>query len=260
MFIEQFVSVFSFIIRLILFPIKLILFIFAHLILLLPKQNFKKMLKYSLKIILFCIGFNTPVIIDKRTHKIEEPPIIVYQHHTLADHYFLLSIFDSIKFVLADDHISKPIVKQYISNFGYIPVSDKVKTGVTQKIINYIESKDYTNKLAISPEGGKVIKNNVDLLAPFSSGAFVPLAPIQPILIQFNYGNNETDNPSWNSEYFKTTQNIISWYLWRFFVTPCDVVITLLEEETASNEVTPKQYAEYVRTKMIHYLSSSIKS
>jgi hypothetical protein len=268
MFIEQLVSIISFIVRLILFPIKIVLFIIAHLILLLPKHKIKRLLKYSLKIILFCIGFNTPIIIDKRTRKGNEPPIIVYQHHTLADHYFLLSLFDSIKFVLSDSHVSKPIVKQYIRNFGFISVSDKVKTGVTQKIIDYIESKDYTNKLAISPEGGKIIKNNVDILAPFSSGAFVPLAPVQPILIQFKYGlsngkdrdNNEICNPSWNSEYFKTTENIISWYLWRFFAEPCDVVITLLEEESAPVGATPKQYAEVVRNKMIHVLSMSIES
>lgn len=244
--------------RCILFFIKFITFLIAHITLLLPKSLFKILLPFSIKLVLWSISFNIPIITDKRIQKDDKNiPIIVYQHSTFADHYILLYIFNSVKYVIFDKHRSSNIiVKKFTDLFGCIPVVENTKSGAAKKIQDYVNEGDYKIKLAIAPEGGRSISDDGnEVLAPFSSGAFVPLAPIQPVTIQFKY-KEKWDNPTWNSDY--ANKNIASWYFWRFFTTPIDIHITLLEEAFANKNMTPKDYCEDIRIKMTYEITKNI--
>jgi 1-acyl-sn-glycerol-3-phosphate acyltransferase len=236
------------ILRLILFPIKFILFFTAHILLLLPKHLFQYVYPLGLKIILFCLGYNIQDIVDKRSNKNTKSPIIVYQHNTFADGYILLHTFGPTSFVVLEKHLVNPIIKRFTKNFGCIPVNDK-KKGASQEIRDYIQKGDYTYPLAIAPEGGKIIypDNDDTILASFSTGAFVPLAPVQPVLIDFGF-EADVDDPRWN--YVDGNDKVVSWFMWRFLAKPCNITVTLLEECHATEGQTPKEYCEDVRTYM----------
>ena len=235
----------------------MIMFLAAHIILLFSHKLCKEYGKYCLNIILWSIGFTIPKIIDKRRHEDDKnvPPIIVFQHSTFADGYILLHVFGlcSLKFLVKTKHIPNPIVKKFTDKFGCIPVDDSKKTGVTGKIQEYIKEGNYTQRLIISPEGGRPLDfDNNDGLSHFSSGAFVPLVPIQPVLIQFTCPDeSEFTNPTWNTERVQNDDSIVKWYFSRFFVAPCEITITLMEEAVASEGMTPKEYAKDVRNKML---------
>ena len=244
--------------RCILFFIKFITFIILHIMLLFPKSIIKLFLPHFIPIILWCIGYNIPTIIDKRTNTIDAP-IIVYQHATFADHYILLYVFNTVKYVVLDKHRSSNIVvKRFTDIFGCIPVVENTKTGAAKKIQEYINEGDYSTKLAIAPEGGRHIDDvNNDgnqVLAPFSTGAFVPLAPIQPVTIKFIF-KDILDDPTWNSYY--ADDNIVNWYFWRFFTTPVDIQVTLMEEAYPKKNMTPKEYCQDVRNKMIYEITGN---
>jgi hypothetical protein len=247
------------IIRLILYPIKVLTFILIHILLLLPKQLFDILSPYCILIIMWCIGFNKPTIIDKRTFKtpIDKIPIVVYQHSTFADHYILLSIFTILRYVVLDKHRGNPVVKRFTDMFGCITVSETVKSGATKKIQEFIDKGDYKYKLAIAPEGGRRLDDDGNsILAPFSTGAFVPLAPIQPITIKFNY-DTEKEDPTWNSINLTNNDNVASWYFSRFFAKPCNITVTLMEEAIPTEGMTPKDYSDDVRNKMIYEITGN---
>jgi 1-acyl-sn-glycerol-3-phosphate acyltransferase len=243
------------IIRCILYPIKFILFLTAHIILLFPRRIYIAYSKYCLQIILWSIGFTLPTIIDKRTSISDnnnDPPIIVFQHTTFADGYILLYVFGLVRFLINSKHIQNPIVKRFTDNFGCILVNEKIKTGVSEKIQEYVNDGDYSHRLVISPEGGRMLDfDKNEILCPFSSGAFVPLVPIQPVLMKFTCDDDDSNNPTWNMESIQNNDNIIQWYFSRLFVRPCSVTITLMEKVSASEGMTPKEYANDVRNKMI---------
>jgi hypothetical protein len=205
-----------------------------------------------------------PKIIDKRRNVGGagiETPVIVYQHSCFADHYILLSIFNIVRFVVLDKHRANPIVKRFTDIFGCIPVSEEGKTGATRKIQEYIDAGDYSKKLVIAPEGGKRLNNDGnEVLAPFSTGAFVPLVPVQPVTIKFHYDSDELNrqwNPTWNSEDLENNHNVVRWYLQRFFAPACDITVTLMEEAFTSEGMTPKDYREDVRKKMIYEITNN---
>jgi len=188
-----------------------------------------------------------------------ETPIIVYQHSCFADHYILLSIFNIVRFVVLDKHRENPIVKRFTDIFGCIPVSEEGKSGATRKIQEYIDGGDYSKKLVIAPEGGKRIADDEnEVLALFSTGAFVPLVPVQPVTINFHYDSDEMNrlwNPTWNSDHLENNNNVVKWYLQRFFAPACDITVTLMEEAFATEGMTPKEYCEDVRNKMIYEIT-----
>jgi hypothetical protein len=196
-----------------------------------------------------------PEIIDKRSMQDEDKsaPIIVFQHTTFADGYILLYIFGLLRFVVNKKHVSNPIVKGFTDKYGCIPVDLHSRTGVTEKIQEYVQNNDYTQPLTISPEGGTpIVLNSNDILAPFSSGAFVPLVPVQPVLINFTCpDDSEFTNPTWNTERVQKDDNVIKWFFARFFARPCKVHITIMEKASAKEGMAPKEYANDVRNKMI---------
>ena len=217
---------------------------------------------------MWCIGFNMPKIIDKRRNigavgagASIETPITVYQHSCFADHYILLSIFNIVRFVVLDKHRANPIVKRFTDIFGCIPVSEEGKSGATRKIQEYIDTCDYSKKLVIAPEGGKRVDDDGnEVLASFSTGAFVPLVPVQPVTINFHYDSDEMNrlwNPTWNSDHLENNNNVVKWYLQRFFAPACDITVTLMEEAFATEEMTPKEYCEDVRNKMIYEITKN---
>ena len=227
-------------------------------ILFLPKPIFNLLAPLCICIVMWCIGFNMPTIIDKRRHvgKID-PPIVVYQHTTFADHYILYSVFNILRYVVLDKHRGNPLVKRFTDIFGCIPVSEEGKTGATRKIQEYIHAGDYTHKLAIAPEGGRRLDDDGnEVLAKFSTGAFVPLAPVQPVTIKFHY-DSEYDDPTWNSINLNNNDNVASWFLWRFFSPPCNITVTLMEEEIPHEGMTPREYCDDVRSKMIYEITGN---
>ena len=208
---------------------------------------------------MWCIGFNKAIVIDKRKFKtpIDKIPIVVYQHSTFADHYILLSIFTILRYVVLDKHRGNPVVKRFTDMFGCITVSETVKSGASKKIQEFIDKGDYKYKLAIAPEGGRRLDDDGNsILAPFSTGAFVPLAPIQPVTIKFDY-DTEKDDPTWNSVNLTNNDNVASWYFTRFFAKPCNITVTLMEEAIPSDEMTPKDYSDDVRNKMIYEITGN---
>ena len=52
-------------------------------------------------------------------------------------------------------------------------------------------------------------------------------------------------------ESIQNNDNIIQWYFSRLFVRPCKVTITLMQEANAKDGMTPKEYANDVRNKML---------
>lgn len=244
----------SYIILPLLFPIRICAFLLIHTMsFLLPSQMtsdsytmyfFSKM---NLGILL-TLGLCPNKIIDKRRSSMLKinTRIITFQHRTFADCYMLNYIYDRpISYVFRDRFKNNIFVKNFIKKYGGIAVSTLSNQGSSKQIVNYCNL--YPNRyLAIAPEDiidykKRIISNNK--LNVFRTGAFVPLLPIQPVVIKFYDKSAIWRNYSTHSE------SIINWIL-RRLLSPISYFDIYLLEECEPFSMNPAEFKDFVQDKM----------
>jgi hypothetical protein len=199
--------------------------------------------------ILLTLGLCPNKIIDQRRsaplQKINTR-IITFQHRTFADCYMLNYIYDRpISYVFRDRFQNNIFIKNFIKKYGGIAVSTLSNQGSSKQIVDYCNL--YPNRhLAIAPEDiidykKRIISNNK--LNVFRTGAFVPLLPIQPVVIKF-YDKSVI----WQN-YNTHPESIIYWIL-RRLLSPISYFDIYLLEECEPFGMNPTEYKDSVRNKM----------
>lgn len=242
----------SYIILPLLFPIRFCAFLLIHIMsFLLPsnmENNSYTMYFFSQMnlVILLTLGLCPNKIIDQRRSSSINTRIITFQHRTFADCYMLNYIYNRpISYVFRDRFKNNIFVKNFIKKYGGIAVSTLPNQGSSKQIVDYCNL--YPNRyLAIAPEDiidykKRIISNNK--LNVFRTGAFVPLLPIQPVVIKFYDKSVIWKNYSTHSE------SIIHWIL-RRLLSPISYFDIYLLEECQPFNTTPSSYKDYVRNKM----------
>lgn len=230
----------------ILFPIRVFVFLSLSLLsIIIPQYLLEKMFKYGNLIILLSLGIYPKNIIDMRTNKINTK-IIVFQHRTFADCFIINYVFGPIGYVFRNIFKNNLLINSYIHKYGGVDVSSNGNEGKTKLIIEYINNNH--TKLAIAPEDitnfkTRVVNNNE--LGVFKSGAFIPLVPIQPVVIKFYNKNVIWKNLDNGFE------DMIPWML-KQFISPLSCIdIHLLEECNSLPNMTILEYKENVKNKML---------
>jgi hypothetical protein len=184
-------------------------------------------------------------IIDKQKNNIDTK-IITFQHRTFVDAYIINYIFGPVGYVFRSRFKDNIFIKNYIDKYGGVDVSTESNQGSSKRIVDYCRNS--TNKLAIAPEDiidykKRIVSNNK--LNVFRTGAFVPLLPIQPVVIKFY-----DKNPIWRN-YSNGAESTPHWFLRRFLSPITYFDFYLLEECYPKINTTPKEYSDYVRDKML---------
>lgn len=112
---------------------------------------------------------------------IDEPNVIISNHVSFLDTYYYTS---KLTFNVLVNHRFRniPLLGKTMEKYGAIFVGDK-KVDANDVINKLAHSKNLNRPLLIFPEGGT--KNN-NYLYNFKLGAFRPLAPIRPVLLNYN--------------------------------------------------------------------------
>lgn len=109
------------------------------------------------------------------------PFIVAFHHPTFFDHVVLMRELGEFRFVMKKD-FAIPVIRQLATKYDVIMVHGK---GGTTDIIQQKAIDISKPPIAIAPAGGNVLSDPCQV-APFRSGAFVPLLPIIPVVIRYS--------------------------------------------------------------------------
>jgi len=187
------------------------------------------------KFIGFFCGFVCINIKNKHLF-VKDGLVTIYNHSSFLDGFLLCTL-----------HPFSIVIKAVYAKFikGIVKASNGISveknSNCTQKIINHIHEK--RGNLLIAPEG---TCTNGKYLINFNLGAFIPLVPVQPILIHYHY---KYFNPSFS----ENNKLIVLYKLLTQFVN--HVTIEILPLQQPLKNETPKEFAERVRTVMAQALN-----
>lgn len=148
--------------------------------------------KLSLGYSNFCIRLFGIRIIKQGETISDDPCIIISNHINLYDHYVMAHIQNKVPIFIANDKYNKYPISNLLTYTKSILCSQTKKSGTVQKIKTRLSEGD---QVTMYPDACDYIPQD-KLIAPFRNGAFVPKAPIQPIV--FRYVSSSTTNLNWN--------------------------------------------------------------
>tara|TARA_Y100000385_G_scaffold284963_1_gene343964 strand:- start:151 stop:1353 length:1203 start_codon:yes stop_codon:yes gene_type:complete len=123
----------------------------------------------------------------------ENPCIIISNHINIYDNYVMVNTLNRLPpYIVSKRFDVKPI--NIIFNFMKCIYTENKKGYVVEKMKQRIKE---GGQVFIYPDGCNLIPDK-KLIAPFKSGAFVPKAPIQPIVIR--YVSSSNTNMNWYYE------------------------------------------------------------
>ena len=200
--------------------------------------TYHPVLYFIVRSALFCMGFY--YINYKNAHLIKQSinnnAIVVYNHISMVDILLLLVLYP---FAIIGFNHGK-ICKIFVEASNGIIINTKAKNQ-TQKIIDHVNCKKST--LLIAPEGHMT---NGNYILPFKKGAFLPLVPIQPVVLKYHY---KFLNPFYGLEnpYF---------IVYRLFTQIINFAsVEVLPLVYPNIDETPEDFGERVRTIMANKLN-----
>jgi len=137
-----------------------------------------------------------------RAEDMKQTPIIVSNHMCYLDGLVLAAVFGAPKILAMQGTLSTPIIGLFAEEIGVIEVNreDKASRTATMEAItrHVADWRPGQRPLLLFPEG---TTSNGDGLLPFKKGAFIPKAPVRPVVISYT-GSWHPANTN-----FKTTRS-----------------------------------------------------
>lgn len=204
------------------------------------KKSYKT-LKFGAKLLLANMGYRKIIVNDLRKFK-HDASIVVFQHNSFFDGHILMSVFGgSLSLMIQSDYSEIPFMRVLFKNLGFIvkPV-DKEKTGITGRVVEFVNENRGTapRLLGIAPASWKAPLDNK--IGEFSTGAFVPMKPVIPVLIRFG-----TTVGTWFTGRDNDEHKTLAAFLWeRLTCSRIDAEVTLLEEIAPEPNMTPREFAD----------------
>ena len=180
--------------------------------------------------------------------------VAVYNHISPLDGFVLTSYVHPFSAVVNSVHGSMAIMRPIVEKLRYILVDFNNRgLGQTVKLVNHINDNnkkdpEERNILAIAPEGSTT---NGKVMLTFRTGAFVPLAPVLPILIRYPY---RYASPAWT----RTSITKTMYRLLTQFVNFAEIV--LMPVMTPYQGEKPQDYAARVQSEMARQLNIPISN
>jgi len=206
-------------------------------------------MKIITKILLnFILNYKPVHIKDYREFKYDNP-ILIWQHNSVIDGIIMASIFGDISMVINVNYLNKGYTKNVINSLfksiKYFILIDKTKKNNTEIIREFIKNNPDA-KLSFAPAGGHAKYNN-KIGDTFSTGAFVYMKPVSPILIRQSdihctWFKNETDYYDFN----EWLANVLS-------RPRRDIEVVMMPEICPEKGETPNEFKERVRLAMIDF-------
>lgn len=158
----------------------------------LGKELFLLYTKFSIK--LFVLTIHS----EGLDHLTDKPCIIVGNHINMYDHYIMTNTLNKLPPYIASNKFNiRPI--NIIFNFMKCIYTENKKGYVVEKMKERIKE---GGQITIYPDGCNPIPEG-KLIAPFRNGAFVPKAPILPIVIRYVPSSNT--NMNWYTDTISNT-------------------------------------------------------
>jgi len=206
-------------------------------------------MKIITKVMLNIILNYKPISIkDYRKFKYDNP-ILIWQHNSVIDGIIMASIFGDISMVININYLNKGYTKSIINalfkSIKYFILIDKTKKNNTEIIREFIKNNPDA-KLSFAPAGGHAKYNN-KIGDSFSSGAFVYMKPVSPILIR------QSDI---HCTWFKNEREYYDFNEWLANVLSRprrDIEIIMMPEICPQEKETPNEFKERVRLAMIEF-------
>lgn len=187
---------------------------------------------------LACVGFyHIPMIGPAPYSTPASPPprIIVYNHICLFDG-LIITLFMPTAFLTTIENKNHPFTGPFFKLTGSIFITPKKNT--IDQIIDRVNDDTNPYPLAIAPEGtvsaGKA-------LLKFKSGAFIPLKPVQPVLLRY-------PNKHLNMSFTKKTALLTTFRILTQFVNYA--TIEFLQPVSPLPGEGPQEFAERTRSIM----------
>lgn len=192
-----------------------------------------------IRIFLFIAGFYWIRTIDKRKNSQKLSTIIpIAPHSSFYDMIFMLTL-NHPSFVSRSENLKAPIIGNLLRlcNGIYVDRSDKNSRMAT---INAIcERANKNEQIMIFPEG---TCTNRSTLIQFKLGAFIPKLPVQPVIVRWDAG--EQDSVSWSWE-GPSSLSVFLHTLTRIS-TNCEITIMSQYEPSKEESLHPRLFAENV--------------
>jgi len=207
------------------------------------KPSFYKKVSYiSATILIFLFGFRYTIKNKKYIHEaIKNKAIVIYNHVSIVDTFFLLLLYP---FSIVINSFHGKIIKYVVLASNGI-IIDKSKNEHSKKIIEHIQLKKPL--LLIAPEG---TTTNGLQIAQFKLGSFIPLQPIQPVMLNYKY---TYFNPFYGDD---NVCIVLYRMLTQIYNT---VFIEFLPLEYPLQNETPNEFAERIHGIMSNNLHKNIK-
>ena len=135
--------------------------------------------KFYVPLILYLLGIT--ITIQGKENMNDKPKIIVGNHIHIYDSYILTSVYDKLNSFLTFDKFNIFPLSFIFRATDTILCNKSKKMGTIDKIKNHIKNK---KSIIIFPDACNIIPKDKNI-ADFKNGAFIPLEPIQPILIRY---------------------------------------------------------------------------
>ena len=194
-----------------------------------------------IQMIIKSAGYNLTVH-DFRKYKYDAP-IMVFQHNSYADGHILTAAVGRISFMINSDYRKLPVLSRIFEHFDYIYMNSK-KKGNSEQIVEFLKNNP-DKLLGIAPASSRASWD--DRIGKFSTGAFVPMKPVTPVLIR--YRNHQG---TWFNRYGRGL-GLKEFLIEIFGRKTRDVEVTILEEIPPSDCSTPREFADKVNKIMRDY-------
>jgi 1-acyl-sn-glycerol-3-phosphate acyltransferase len=178
-----------------------------------------------------------------------KPKIVILNHVSVLDSLYFLSK-GSYYFLATAGLLEYPIIGRVLKNAGaiFVPRNEKEKNifpNPNTVIELFIKNKNLSRPLLLAPEG---TTHQNDYLFNFQLGAFRPMTPIRPVLLDFQFNHMD---PSWT---FSCSPIYIIFRLCCQFINYLDV--KNLKVQTPNDEENPELFKNRIEQL---YLNSNTK-
>lgn len=215
--------------------------IVAYLVPLWPGGPFGACLRYLIRFQLVILGLWW-VHVHGQPAPRNEAPIVVANHSSLIEGIWL-QWYLGASTLTAIENATRPVIGRVAAGLGTIWVDRRAHNGSVVTAIKEHVARPDAARLLIFPEG---TCGNGLALATFRTGAFVPLVPVQPVAIRYNFSRFD---PSWCScgpdLYGLVLRMMLSWY------TSMEVTYLPVVQPSATPSVVKiEEFTKQVRTRI----------
>lgn len=196
-----------------------------------------------MRIALFFVGFYYIKVNDMRRDKTRMANIIPVAPHSSFFDMVISMMLVNPTFVSRAENLNTPLFCNILRLCKGIYVDRAHKDSRQKTISDIIERANNGEQVLIYPEG---TCTNRSTLVEFKLGAFIPKLPVQPVLVRWDAGQNDSVTWTWEGP----SMLVIFLHALTRISTNCEITILPQYVPSEEEKASPKMYAENVSRMM----------